>query len=246
MPSLIAAGSFADTANSVVNPAILTPTLPGTRTNGDRLMCFTFCTSATATVALSAGWQSLWNAAGSAGRVAGFTCLVTGSETAPTVTWTGTTTGTSGTPCVAIVINIGTGLLETGGLLTVDATSAFSDDTTSGVQAGGAAFYTVTPDAWIFAHGVRRDSSLSSVATAGGAPVSPWINMVAATTTSGAGMAYFLAMGAGPTLSGDLVTEHSWSLTGAIAVASSGLMVAIQTPPVPSEPGELKFTRGRR
>lgn len=234
-----------DSSPNVGNPTVLTPVLPATRTNGDWLWCFTNSTAQSATVSLSAGWATIWNITSTNMHVAAFVTKVTGSETAPTVTWTGLTTGSSGTPCTAVVFNLGTGWLEVAGALVVDATSPVATYTAdAATNAGGAAFYTSRADTWVFSTGVRLDNTFGGLATdAGGSPVI-WTSIAATASTSGADMAYLLAMGQGPSGVGGLVTEHTWVTTGA-AVDSSGVMIALAMTPLPGEAGPLIYTRGR-
>ena len=92
----------AQSASSVVNPTNLaTSPLPSPMANGDLLLAITTCRSNTATVATPSGW-TLWtgfpqrSATASGGSIYVFYRVVVGGETAPTLTWTGVATGTSG------------------------------------------------------------------------------------------------------------------------------------------------------
>lgn len=245
MPSIVSGGTHTATANSVPNPAAITPALPSTRSTDDWLFAFTECTSLTATVGASSGWNVVYSVLTGVGRLACFACKTTGSETVPTITWTGTTTGTSGTPCAGRVLNMGTGFQESAGLLTVDIISSIGTATAADVQAGGASFYTTLPNTWVIAHGMRSDDTVFSVAAdTGGAPVL-WTLVFASVTTSGIGMGFVGAAGIGPSGVGGLVMEHTWALSGAAAANSQGIMVALALPTPAGEPGLVAYTRGR-
>lgn len=244
MPSYISAGSVVDSSANVGNPTVLSPTLPGTRANGDWLWCFTESTAHTATVSISAGWATIYDVTATNAHFAAFACKVTGSEAAPTVTWSGLTTGSSGTPCIAVIQNLGTGWREVTGALVIDAMSDVSAYSSATVHAGGAAFYTTVADTWVMSIGLRRENDVGGVAIdAGGSPVY-WTLIAALATTSGADLAYLRAMGLGPSGVGGLVTEHSWTVNGT-AVESKGFMVAMALEPLPGEAGPLIYTRGR-
>lgn len=245
MPSVISAGASDDSAANVANPTVLTPTNPTTRTNGDWLWCFTSSTSATATVGLSSGWATVWDRTITNMHMAAFSCKVTGSETAPTVTWTGLTTGSSGTPCIAIVLNLGTGWAESAGALVIDALGPISTYTANAlVHAGGGAFYTLTADTWVFSMGLRLDDTVGGVVVdTGGAPVI-WSVFTALASASGADMYQIMSHGLGPSGVGGLVQEHTWATNGT-AVDSNGFMVAMALEPAPGEAGPLTYTRGQ-
>ena len=100
--SIVSTGTTDETATNVPTSDTLTPGLPGTRSNGDILLCFTTCRSATASVSVStSGWTEILNAAGTVGKIALFACKVDGSESAAECAWTGLTSGTSGSPAAA-------------------------------------------------------------------------------------------------------------------------------------------------
>lgn len=108
-PRQASTGTGSSAAASVVNPTALTPGLPATRANGDLLVAISSCRSNTATPTCSAGWSAfpgtpVASVTGSGGQIAVFTRRVDGSESAPTVTWTGVTTGTSGDSSTSIII----------------------------------------------------------------------------------------------------------------------------------------------
>jgi hypothetical protein len=109
-PFIRGIGTNAITANSVLNPTNLAPGLPTTRATDDVLLCFTESRSNSATCATPAGWTLLANVASgtaSGGRIYVFGLVVDGTETAPTVTWSGLTTGTSGSACQARILSVG-------------------------------------------------------------------------------------------------------------------------------------------
>src|SRR5215207_8733275 len=87
--------------NVAANDPGSTP-LPATRPAGDVLILYTsVLRTITATCATPSGWTLLAGpitSSGTTGRAYIFGLPVTGSETAPTVAWTGLTTGTTGTP----------------------------------------------------------------------------------------------------------------------------------------------------
>jgi hypothetical protein len=245
MPSIISAGVSSFSASNVATPTSLTPTLPSILTTGDWIFCFTTSTSASATVATPSGWQSLCNVAGANGKAACFARVVDGTETAPTVTWSGLTTGTGGTPCYARLVNAGTGWLVSGGALTVDIVSGVSDqvaDTT--IMAAGASFTAVSGNTWVWAIGVRLDDVATGVVDAGGEPVA-WTIIFGDNTTSGADMLAVVGYGLGPT-AGSTVTTHTWTITGGTSVASSGVMIAIQLEPIVDSVDRHLYTRGYR
>ena len=90
----------AQSANSVANPTNLAPALP-TRAAGDLLIIVTTCRSITATVATPSGW-TIWpgfpkrSATASGGSIYVFYKFSDGTDSVPTVAWSGVATGTSG------------------------------------------------------------------------------------------------------------------------------------------------------
>lgn len=246
MPSFVSNGTFVASAASVANPTTLTPTNP-TRSTGDRLFALTSCTSPSATVAESGDWSLVFNVIGATlGRLAAFSRIVDGLEAAASITWSSLNTGTSGTPCCAQTTNLGTGFLESGGDVVVDVLSGVSEQAgSSTLNAGGAAFTTLSHNTFLIAQGVRiASSTFSGVADTDGIPVT-WTNIQGMGSTSGTDMAHFASIGTGPAYA-SLITAHTWTLTGAALASSTGVMVALQTPTpfVPSEPGALTYTRG--
>ncbi|PBB21129.1 hypothetical protein CK219_00375 [Mesorhizobium sp. WSM4313] len=75
----------------VANAASITPSLPGSRVNGNLLLAYCSITSATATAVWPAGWNVIenWTIGTQNGSKAWR--YVDGTETDPTITWTGST-----------------------------------------------------------------------------------------------------------------------------------------------------------
>lgn len=158
-----------------------------------------------------------------------FALKATGSETEPTVTWTGLTTGNSGTPCFGRVVNMGTGFQEDGGgLLIVDVVGGVSEQVASAtVHAGGEEIAPNYNDTYVFAVGIRPEFVTGiTVADTGGLPIT-WELLLADSTASGSDLTYFASSGYGPVTAGTLVTAHSWTVTGVGSVPSSGVMVSL-------------------
>lgn len=231
MPSIISAGTLAESAATVVDPTALAPGLP-TRSTGDWMFCVTACASPTPTVATPAGWQSVYNVTGTNARLALFVRVTDGSETAPTVTWSGLVTGASGNPCMARIVNLGTGFMVIGGLLQTDVLGAVQNlAATATTVAGGTGITTVADADLLFGHGVFLDDTITSQASAGTGVV--WTDVLNHPSTSGSDMRMLWAWAtkSPPGAVGD----HTWTLTGATAFASSGVMVAIKPIPPPTD-----------
>lgn len=234
MPSIVAIGSLAASAATVVTPTDLVPGLPGTMTAGDWLFCYTTSTSATATVSTPAGWANLCDVAGTNGRMALFSHKVVGGETAPTFTWSGLTAGATGTPCDAHIVNMGTGFGETAGALVVHVLGAASNQAASTtVMAGGAGITTTADNTVLFAMGVRGDDAATGLVDAGGVGAS-WAGIFGDQSTSGNDM--LTAMSWAEKATAGTVTDHTWTISGGTSVTSSGVMLALapQTDPVPA------------
>lgn len=230
---MIANGTQAASADPVVTPTNLVPGLPGTLSVGDWLFCFTACTSLTATVATPAGWQSTGNVVGANGRVVCFAKKVAGGETAPTVAWSGLTTGLAGTPCSARIFNMGTGFNEVAGTLQIEVLGAVSDQAASTTtMAGGAAVTTTNPGAICFAMGVRQNEALTAIGDAGTGLA--WTAVMADTNVSGAGIMH--AMSWGIKTAPGVIGAHTWAVTSTASVASSGVILSLQAAldPVPT------------
>lgn len=233
MPSVIANGTQAASADPVVTPTNLVPGLPGTLTVGDWLFCFTACTSTTATVATPSGWQSACNVVGANGRLVCFAKKVAGGETAPTVAWSGLTTGLAGTPCNARILNMGTGFNEVAGVLQTEVLGAASDQAASPTtMAGGAAITTVSPGAICFAMGVRQSEVISAIGDAGVGLT--WTAVIADTNVSGNGFVH--AMSWGIKTAPGVIGAHTWTVTSTASVTSSGVILSLQAAldPVPT------------
>lgn len=245
-PGWISSGTVAASAASVVNPTVLSPGLPATRSNDDWLFCFTSSAAFSATVATPAGWQALWNSTSpsSIGRLMCFACKVTGSETAPTISWTGVSTGTSGHASLARIMNLGNGFTEDfSAALVLDDVGGVSESLSSStVQAGGDSIAPTINDTFVIAQGVRISATVTTVTDTGGSPVT-WAQLLSDTTTSGSDLAQFVSVGVGPTTAGTPVTDHTWTLTGGAATSSSGIMVGLQVAGVDDVP-EIQYTRG--
>lgn len=225
MPSLIAFGTLAQSAATVVEPTALAPGLPTTRTVGDWMLCPTMCTKPTAAVATPAGWQSVCNVSGTNGRLALFAKKVVGGETAPTVTWSGLTAGATGTPCDAHIVNMGTGFGEDAGLLIVDALGAASSTAASTtVMDGGSGITTASTNAVVLAMGVRLDDAATGISEVGTGLT--WQGIFADQSTSGSDM--LTAMSWGEKNPAGAIGAHQWAITGGVSAASTGVMLALQ------------------
>lgn len=102
IPAFRAAGTAVFTANSVATPTNLTPTKNVGTVNGDLMLLITESRSITATVGTPTGWTlatgfPVASATASGGKIYVFSRIADGTgNDAPTVTWTGLTTGTTG------------------------------------------------------------------------------------------------------------------------------------------------------
>jgi len=88
-------------ANSITqSTSVHSPTLPGSRVNGNLLVLFFKVRSTTNDPTVSAGWTQLdtFGFGGSTYRFGIYYCFVTGAEAAPTVTWSG------GGQCVSLIV----------------------------------------------------------------------------------------------------------------------------------------------
>lgn len=244
MPSIIAAGTPDVSASPVVNPTVLTPPLPVVRSVGHQILLWTCTTSATATVSTPSGWQVIYKVAGANGSLALFARKVAGGETDPSVTWTGVTTGASGTASLARTINMGYDFGEDGsGLLQVDVQSPVSDASSATDVAGGLQAEVMVNNSIVFAHGVFGDDTLTgSVDAATGIT----LELLAADgTTSGTDLEQFMSWGV-RTPAG-IIGDHTWVLTGTAGTfASSGVWVAFLAPPVSTldDPPTLFLKKG--
>jgi Concanavalin A-like lectin/glucanases superfamily len=216
-------GAAVASANNVVTPTTLTPATGSGYAVGDTLICFTACSSATPTVATPAGWTSILNVTGTNGRLALFAKVATStSEAAPSVVWSGLTTGTSGTPCQAIVAAFTN--LEVSVLASMaDVVGASASGTAStATSSGGAAITTTLDKDLVLSLTTRLDDAFTTFTAPAG-----FTNITAAQgTTSGndfaMGWAYQVKTPAG------VVTAPNFGLTGASSFASTGVMIALK------------------
>lgn len=131
IPSFRAVGTPVYTANSVANPTNLAPTKNASTVNGDLMVLITASRSITATVATPSNWNLVSgfpkaSATASGGKIYAFTRIADGSASdAPTVTWTGLTTGTSGDSCSARILSF------QNGTTTADGTPPAANDAAS-------------------------------------------------------------------------------------------------------------------
>ncbi|HEX8753228.1 MAG TPA: hypothetical protein VF731_07415, partial [Solirubrobacterales bacterium] len=103
------AGAAVYTSNNVANPSTLSPTKAAATQNGDLMVLFTFSRSITATCATPDGWTlidgPLRSGTASGGTWYVYARIATGAaQDAPSVVWTGLTTGTSGDSCSAAIV----------------------------------------------------------------------------------------------------------------------------------------------
>jgi hypothetical protein len=223
-PALIGTpGAAVASAGNVVTPTTLTPPTGTGYAVGDTLLCFTACSSATPTVATPAGWTSILNVTGTNGRIALFAKVAAStSEAAPSVVWSGLTTGTSGTPCQAIVAAF-TNLEDSVLASMADVVGASANGAAStATSAGGAAITTTLDKSLVLSLTTRLDDAFTTFTAPAG-----FTNVTAAQgTTSGAdfamGWAYQVKTPAGA------VTAPNFGLTGASSFASTGVMVALK------------------
>lgn len=215
-------GARAESATAgVVNPTTLTPANPTGYAVGDTLLCFTACRSATPTVATPAGWTSILNITGTNGRLALFAKRAAStSEAAPSVVWSGMTTGTAGTPAEAQVAAFKN--LDVPATV-ADVTGAVANGAAStATSAGGAAITTLAANDLVVSLTTRLDDAFTTFTAPAG-----FTNVAAASgTVSGSdmaiGWAYQVKAAAGA------VTAPNFGLTGATSFASSGVMIALK------------------
>jgi hypothetical protein len=212
-------------ATSVVTPTTLTP---GTGTGyavGDVLLCFTACRSATPTVATPAGWTLLLNMTGTNGRFALFGKVAAStSEAAPSVVWSGLTTGNSGTPCGARVQafkNLS---------LTVDVQSLIENGAASTtVSASGPSVTLLSAKDLVLCLSSRLDDAGTWSAPAG-------MTMINSNgTTSGSDFAFGWAYRVDPPTGS--FAPADFGLAGASSFASIGAVIALKV--IPTGPATL-------
>ena len=214
-------------ATSVVTPTNLAPTLP-THQADDLLLCYTACRLAAPTVATPAGWTQLLNVAGTNQRVALFgKVAASSSETTPTVTWSGLTTGTSGSTvaaqCAAFtgMQNNITGITDVLGAVENGAASATA-------VASGTAITTLIADDLVLSLTTRPDDV--GVWTAGIPAGFTEIGRIA--TTSGADMViewtYLVKTTPGS------VAPADYTITSGSSFTSTGILIALKAVPAPT------------
>lgn len=212
-------------AGNVATPTNLTPSTGSGYAIGDVLLCFTACRSATPTVATPSGWTLLLNVTGTNGRIALFGKIATSTiEAAPTVAWSGLTTGTSGTPCGARIQAF------RGLSLDVDVTSTIQNGAASTTaSASGNAMTIVSADDLALCLSTRLDD----VGT-WSAPTS--LAMINANgSTSGADFTFAWAYGSGPAVGSFAPVD--FGLSGAVSFASSGIAIALKAKVVVTQYG---------
>jgi Concanavalin A-like lectin/glucanases superfamily len=208
-------GAAVASAGNVVNPTNLVPVLPAHQV-GDLLLCYSACRSATPTVAIPSGWTQLVNVTGTVGRLALFGKIAaSASETNPTVTWSGLTTGSGGTPVQAQCAVFMNTQLSTDVLGAVE--NAAGSTT---VVASGAAITTLTADDLVLSLAFRPDDAGTWTVPSG------FTLLGSAGTTSGADMAigwsYQVKAVAGSSAPAD------YSIAGATSQASTGIQIALK------------------
>ena len=187
-PTLRTGGSTVFSANNVANPTTLSPVLP-TRTRGDVLLCFAWCISITATVATPSGWTLLTGFPVRSGTAGGgslyvFARLVDGAETAPSVVWSGVTTGTSGDSNGAVV-NAYSGIDVSRGIANIlDGPVQISDQTGSTTTVTIPAITTTTKHSLEIGVAFKLLESSGATFTA---PAGNWFESNDSNTTSGTG-----------------------------------------------------------
>jgi hypothetical protein len=125
-PAFRAAGTAVFSSNNVANPTNLTPVKNGATVNGDLMVLVTEARSITATVGTPTGWTlhpgfPKRSATASGGSIYVFTRIADGgANDAPTVTWTGLTTGTTGDSCGARILSYQKATTTSDGTTTVN------------------------------------------------------------------------------------------------------------------------------
>lgn len=105
-PAFINVGTAVVSANSVANPTTFSPGIPASMATGDLMLCITTSRSNSATVAAPSGWTVFPGFPVQSGTASGGTIYVfyrwwVSGDAAPSVSWSGVTTGTSGDSCMA-------------------------------------------------------------------------------------------------------------------------------------------------
>lgn len=214
------AGAVVASATSVLNPTTLTPGTGSGYAVGDTLLCFTACRSATPTVATPSGWFSILNVTGTNGRMAlFFKRAASTSEAAPSVVWSGLTTGSSGTPVQAVVRAFSG--LAAGSIADVVGTVADGAASTA-TSAGGAAITTLTADDLVLSLTTRLDDAFTTFTAPAG------FTNVTAAMGSASGLDFAMGWAYQVKTPAGAVTAPNFGLTGATSFASSGVVVALK------------------
>lgn len=105
-PMFINVGTAVVSANSVANPTTFSPGIPASMATGDVMLCVTTSRSNSATVATPSGWTVFPGFPVQSGTASGGTIYVfyrrwVSGDAAPSVSWSGVATGTSGDSCMA-------------------------------------------------------------------------------------------------------------------------------------------------
>jgi hypothetical protein len=186
-PTFHAAGTVVFTANNVQNPTTLSPLRP-TRSDGDLLLCFTWSRSITATVATPTGWTLLTgfplrSATVSGGSLYVFAQVVDGTDTDPSVVWTGLTTGTTLGDSSGAVICSYTGCdVSQGAASVLDGTVTKSDQAASTTTVTIPSVTTTLRNSLAVGHALKiLDSAMTWT------PPTGWNEEVDTSTTSGTG-----------------------------------------------------------
>lgn len=187
-PVFRSVGAVTFNPNTVVDPTDLAPSLPATRVSGNVLVLITACRSITATCATPAGWTKHADYPQTSGTASGgkfyvFFLVCTGSEVAPTVTWTGVTTGTSGDSSSAVILcyrNVDT---SGGAAAIADGTAVKSDQAAQTTNIPIASMTTTLDNSLAIAPNMKFQDNGSVTVTADAA----WTERADGATSNGAG-----------------------------------------------------------
>lgn len=165
-PAFRAAGTAVFTSNNVSNPTSLTPTKSGSTVNGDLMVLITESRSITATVGTPTGWTIVSgfpkrSATASGGSFYAFVRTADGgANDAPTVTWTGLTTGTNGDSSGARIISY------SGTSATADGTPPAANDASSTTSITIPAHTTLLNNSMVFGAAMRVNDTAHTFTTA--------------------------------------------------------------------------------
>lgn len=225
LPTFHAAGTVVFTANNVQNPTTLSPLRP-TRSQGDLLLCFAWSRSNTATVATPARWTLLTgfplrSATTSGGSLYVFAQVVDGTDTDPSVVWSGLATGiTTGDSSGAVICSYTGCDVSRGALAALDGTVTKSDQAGSTTTVTIPSVTTTLRNSLVVGHALKiLDSAMTWTPPAG------WNEEVDTSTTTGTGHGMeisekvFAAVGAsGAVTCAPSVTTSSQALGCALAL----------------------------